>query len=120
MPTGTWLATGITLKVWQLGIRHRLFCGVDLQQQRDNGMGIRGHRKLHPTRLGKPAIATDNAGYQFTNQFNQTTPIIQIEFPLLLLQRLYTQVVVAHALSHPGQVIPDQQIDHVLIIEIAA
>src|SRR6185312_8420887 len=93
--------------------------GLEVEQQRDDGMSVRRDRELTLPALGKLAIARHDGVDELTDQAEQLPPLPVRECAALLGQAAHECIGAAYRLAQPGQVVPDGQIVDELIGGVA-
>ena len=109
---------GIMRGVGQWRIWHGLLSAGKINQQRSQRVVMRRGGYLDLPRFGQLAIARNDAGNQFADEIEQLLAVFIAESLGLAHQLRHQGMFTAHALAAPDQVIPGQQVGHILAGQI--
>ena len=99
--------------LWQGGIRHGIAGGIEVDQQRHNRMAIRGHGDFNLAAILQLAITRHDVFKNIRHDQHQGLLVVTVEmfFCQALVNQLFNPFVTqAQGMTHPGEVIPDQQV----------
>src|SRR6185312_8256796 len=89
--------------------------GLEIQEERDDRMGVWGDRELDLAALGEGAVTARDFADQFPDEYEELAAMVAGKSAAALGQLAHQRIATAHGLTEPGQVIPDRQIVNELI-----
>ncbi len=89
----------------------------EVVEQRHDGMAVRRHRQLDLLAIGERPVARNQAGQRGLDQLQQFVPVSR-RIVLLLLHQALCQRRLLQRMAEPGEVIPGQQVEEILIGKI--
>jgi len=81
-------------------------------------VGVGGDREFDTALFRQSAVTPDESRDDIAYGFHQSAPVVAVIAVTFHLQGFYAQIIVSLVLTHPRQMIPDQEIGQVLIVEI--